>query len=319
MNDGKITMISIIMNKYVNKYLNAHVINYYDLFQIDRTSTLEEIKKGIKKLKTILHPDLKAYLPEFMQKYYSEILEEFRNCENAFSNEKSKCLYDQALQKERTINNSINDSKQSKKSDITEFEFDSVLAAIKITTKRHGFAFTLNSITDTFLDQSISSWENRFSRETRSNLTKIGKQRFKEVIRKISKEETSIQENIIAWLSYLYKNDEEIKVLMYPLENACYQTLLKYNEKTLNFALQKYFNEKNAAYFTRENDSRKLLKNNIKANELPLYMLIYLDSYKDEELIYSYEKLSKLEIERLIPTFTKKIIEELRQKNKYNK
>ena len=176
-----------------------------------------------------------------MQNYYLELLEEFGNCEKSFSNKETKALYNKALQKEKDVNGSDFHQNSSKEEDVTEFEFDSVLFAIKITTQKHGFDFVLDTLTNTFLDSEGYKWETRFSKKSRTNITKIGLERFKEVVKRLSKKDSSIKENIIDWFSYLYKNDKEINSLIYPLEKACYFTAFKYGKAQLKSALLKYY------------------------------------------------------------------------------
>lgn len=313
MSEKKLNDILLILNKYINNYYNCDFIDYYGLFEIDRNSDLDEINNRINKLKRKLHSDLTMYLPENFRSYYTELLLEFSEFEKIFTNQILKNKYDDELLKVES------DSKEfsfKEDDDITEFEFDSVLNAIKATTMKHGFNFTFSSIENTFLKESRCKWETRFSRGTRENISEIGLKRFKEIIRKFSRNASSLQENIIDWFSYLYKHDEEINSLIVPLEKACYFTLAKYGKENLQYALQKYYNNDDAAGFTRVNESRKQLRERVKSEELPLYIAIYLNSFKEENEIYGYEKTSQLNFDDILTIFMDKFMEEINDNKK---
>ncbi len=67
----KIGKILVIVSKYINEYKNSEVVDYYSLFNLDRTQLSSEISKQLKKLFRLFHPDNCVYLPEFIQEPYS--------------------------------------------------------------------------------------------------------------------------------------------------------------------------------------------------------------------------------------------------------
>lgn len=97
MKEEKIGVILLFINKYVNEYLNDNIIDYYDLFNLDKNDDIGTIRKKLHKLRVYMHPDSELHLPEFMRSYFSEIIKEFYNCIDCFSSLSNRRNYDEKI------------------------------------------------------------------------------------------------------------------------------------------------------------------------------------------------------------------------------
>lgn len=334
MSEEKIGRIYIIINRYINKYLNSEIIDYYDLFKINRSCTIEEISAKLKKLKVLLHPDIKSYLPEFMQSYYLELLQEFRNCEGVFSDiivrenydnklgsinkkEQSKNSNDKNAQRKETSKEKTTESKSN--DDISEFDLDSAIYAVNITSKLHGLTFTMNNVNDLLNENNFYGWEVNFSGPSRKNLLKVGGKKFQRIVRKFSTETADSKEITVDFFTYLYQNDPKMSSLMTILEGACFSTLDKYDLPQLVEALNVFVNYQNANRFTRENGYRELLEKRVRPTDVLSFARIYLNSFKQENPYYSYKNLKEYTNDGLLQIFANKFYEESNKKVEENR
>ena len=85
MSEKKIEELFMIVHKYTNNYASSQLVDYYDLFKLNKSDSNKEILISLRKLRTLIHPDLYGYLPEFMQSSYLEIEKEFKDCIDIFS------------------------------------------------------------------------------------------------------------------------------------------------------------------------------------------------------------------------------------------
>lgn len=316
MKEEKIVKIFNILNKYVNNYINRDVIDYYDLFELDKNSTCEEISAKLKSLKLLLHPDLESYLPEFMQSYFMELHQEFKNCEGVFSDKVVREKYDQKL---NTSNNKENkaekasqdyDNQSTTDESISGFELESIMNAVKLTGKLHGLSFVMYNVLEILEAQNSFRWELRFSKDSRADLKKVGLEKFKKIIKKFSIPSTDNIETTLDYFSYLYQNDPEVREQILPFERACYDTLDKYKDvQQLNVAINRYVNDNCTMLFTNRNGYRDALVNMNSVDVIP-FIRVYLNSFKHQNSSYCYENLKTVPRDTLIELFAHKYYEE---------
>ncbi len=320
MGEEKVGRILRIVSKYINKYRDCEIINYYDLFGIDSTKSCQEVSSKIKKLKVLLHPDLQPYLPDFMRDFYSEVLEEFGNCERIFSSKIVRDNYDKKLSSinknttaEKTEfpkENNQNTEKTTQPDDISEEELNYVIDAIELTLKSHGLEFITNNVWRILAGEYTKEWTHHFSRDSRANLRKIGLERFKEIIKRFSKEKDDAEEITIDCFTALYQSEEKIALLFSPFENACKATLNKYNSNHMKAAVAAYVDRGYSNHFTNDNNSRIHMVSKFNQEDVIEYINIYLNSFKEENKNYAYSNLRNVSEMELVEMFSNKFIEE---------
>ncbi len=300
MSEKKLNDVLLILNKYINNYYNCDFIDYYGLFEIDRNSDLDEINNRINKLKRKLHSDLTMYLPEIFRSYYIELISVFGEFEKIFTNEILKKKYDEDLKKVKKSENTTSDNEN----DVSKEELDIVSNALKVTSLKHGLAFTIRNILDTFNDFDDYKWDVRFSRETRSGLKKIGKERFKYIISSFSLEK-ELNEAIINCFSHLYLIDEDMHKIMYPFEAVCFDTLDTYT--VLDTALLDYIKDNRVDGFTNKHGFCDMLKcSSIRNSDVVFFIKIYLNTFKEQDDFYEYRNLKRYSLEILVSLFSMK-------------
>lgn len=349
MSEKKMEELFMIVHKYTNNYLDSQLIDYYDLFKLNKSYSNKEILTNLRKLRTLIHPDLYGYLPEFMQSSYLEIEKEFKNCIDIFSDINKRESYDKNLEKNKKNTkkgeNTSNKPKQEKPAkaerstssnkqhnekntfeNVDEFSLNRVVEAIEATTKRHGLFYMLGNLEILFQKVEVyknnENWINVFSRETekikniRENLEKIGLEKVKDIIRLFAEnEKTSDKGSIINFYAFFCKNDMDI-TNMEIFQEACQATLNRYNANQLKGAIKNYINHQDARNFTNQNGYRDLLKEKINPLDVKMFIYIYLNKFYDSNsAIYSYENLAALPEDYIINLFTNKFYEEERKKN----
>lgn len=321
MGEQKIAKIYNIVSKYVNKYLRSSLIDYYDLFEIDKNKSCEEITLELKKLKVLLHPDLKLYLPEFMREYYTEVIEEFVNCEAMLSDSNVRKNYDERLSKMKNKSkentqkqNNEQESTSKNTNPVKEDELDKVITALELTMKAHGLVFTMNNVKLIIENQITNSWENHFSKESRKGLKELGEEKFKEIIRKFAPKSNSSGEITIDCFTYLYQIQNVLKELMLPFENVCIKTLEKYNPYQLKMAITDFVYNDSAKKFTNTDNSRELFLTTTNPLDIIPFIRIYLNSFKAEDESYGYENLKSSDVDSLIELFVNKFSSEYQEK-----
>lgn len=101
--NGFLDNVVTLINYYKDNYLGKEVVDYYDLFNLDRLYNSEynnkKILNDLKKYRRVLHSDLSVYLPEEIQLDYLRVEKEYRNCIAIFSDVKIRKNYDRSLEK----------------------------------------------------------------------------------------------------------------------------------------------------------------------------------------------------------------------------
>ncbi len=350
MSEKKIEELFMIVHKYTNNYASSQLVDYYDLFKLNKSDSNKEILISLRKLRTLIHPDLYGYLPEFMQSSYLEIEKEFKDCIDIFSDINKRELYDKNLEENKkntkkgeniSIKPKEQKSKEAEKSssstkqhnekntfeNVDEFSLNRVVEAIEATTKRHGLFYMLGNLEILFQKIEVyknnENWINVFSRETekiknvRENLEKIGLEKVKEIIRLFAEnEKTSDKGSIINFYAFFCRNDMDI-TNMEIFQEACKETMNKYSTYHLKVAIANYINRQDARNFTNQNGYRDLLKEKINPSDIKPFIYIYLNKfYNCDPTIYSYENLSSLPEDYIINLFTNKFYEEERKKER---
>jgi len=337
MSEEKIGKILVIVSKYINEYKNSEVVDYYSLFNLDRTQLSSEISKQLKKLFRLFHPDNCVYLPEFIQEPYQEVLNEFINCRNIFSSMSQREKYDKKLNnynknennsnKEQTYNNNYSQNSQEYKENneegnINGEDLEKVRNIIITSIIEEGLSPAMYYTWAIFKGVPFIA-----PAKMDSELRTLGEKKFIKIIKAYSEtlsqtqlpEDVENEEFIINYLSYLYKYDEEFKDLVSPFKKVCAATANKYGKSQMKHAITEYVINNNTKYFTNDNDYRNLLRKKFCQEEIVPLMTIYINSFRDENNIYSYRKYARIPEEYIIEIFSNKFYEEeVIKKHNYN-
>lgn len=355
MKEETIGKILAIVSKYVNNYQNSEIVDYYDLFGLDKSKTSDELSKSLKKLYRLLHPDNCAYLPEFMQTYYNQLLEEFGYCQDTFSNMRKREEYDKKLNrvnntkkntaneqaysnnyqssnrnneqsynrtKEQTYNrNTSQETNYTNNSqEVTGQDIYNVSKAMIETVRQEGLDTTIYQMALILMGKANwYDWTDRLNDDdVRLKLLSVGLEKYQKIVKTISMNTAKSLEDdfekskdcVINYFSYLYKSEHEFKELMYPFKNVCTETVSKYNSAQLELAIYNYSTNNFTKYFTNRNDARVLLEQNFNYKDALPFMNIYLNSFKDINFIYGYERYANIPEKYVIEMFVNKFFEE---------
>lgn len=122
--DGILDKIVTIINYYKENCLDKEIVDYYDLFQLDRLYNSDyhnkKILSELKKYRRIFHSDLSGYLPEDIRIDYLTIEKEYRNCIAIFSDVKVRKNYDISL--EKSYYESMKETRSSSKPSFSNFD-----------------------------------------------------------------------------------------------------------------------------------------------------------------------------------------------------
>jgi len=90
MSEKRLTIVIMVIQRYLNKYYSTSNIDYYDLFGIDKSLSKEDILKYLKenKYKACFHPDNINSLPEEYKPYYEEVCKLYVIFEDIVNNKK---------------------------------------------------------------------------------------------------------------------------------------------------------------------------------------------------------------------------------------
>lgn len=309
MNNETIRQIHVYLKNYVEqKHDHPDYIDYYEMFDMDSSMSLDEIKKNLKdkKIRKLFHLDQAAYLDKEIVDVYMESIDEVTEMNSVFANERLKKQYDEKL----------NSRKQSKEKPQEEKIQDEDLNwqetiildnAIRNTIDKYGFYQGYMALQHALKnDFSLITNDNNF----RTALSDIGTEKVREIVfsKRVDIMETDSNNIAMDYFSRIIE-EKQYNFKRDCFSNMCMETAIKYDVKQginqLGSAIDRFINENNPYGFTNNNGARDtFIRNEIKPKDAWILMCssMHRKGYDKPECLFS--NYSKISLTRQIDMFS---------------
>lgn len=324
MDPEKLKQIMSIMSKYDS---SQEVVDYYQLFGVNKNNSVFEIEKELKgqKLQILFHPDQLAFIPSEYSDKYLQMVEVVKDCMNVFSSDTNKNRYDEKLNQHKIQSSNFGNSynyqernsyyqNDNKSVDLSEVIRQSVVANIQ----KHGFEFARTAI----LEAISKNYFGGFTRSVRKQMEDIGKLKIFEIISasSITDGDVNIEQVVMNYLTDLIYTERDFKDQVTSIDQAARTTFLKYDSngvinQTLN-ALNRFSDLGDASGFTNENGCRTNLKSNVDYKNTQFLVQCILNKKRHDNPSCRYENIKDLNDQSLNFLYVSTISNEL-NKTKY--
>lgn len=310
MEKEKQTRVYNYLKKYIDQKINHDgYINYYEMYNLDKDMSIEEINKKIEsqELKTLFDEKNVDTIEPCLKPIFLETSKEVNNMIHFFSDEEVKKMYDYYLNSKTNDCIGLDDSQ---KLDIV----------VKTSIDKYGFYHGFASL------QALIKYQ-RYDVITKENNDRnIVKQLSEDKINKVIYEKRSNimddnQDNMIMDYFSKFIKDGELKEKADTFYNACHNTVEKYDSNginQLNYAVEGMINNSSAERFTNLKNSRDNLKNSkLNCDDCYVLMLMKIHSKKNENESYAYSNIVGKSQKEKISLFSE-IIKEESQKGDFH-
>lgn len=314
----------------LSKYDNSKFVNYYELFNLDKNMSIDELNNIIRKnrLQVLFHPDQIHFIPEEYHSKYLEVVEIVKNVIDTFSSYRNKEKYDSDLKEFLTNNKSNNfnnkagndasssyrsnssynqsyssrtsEANQNKSNEYQEDKTEdldeiALVEAIVLNSKKYGLDFTMKSLIDLIVINSVKG----FTRDNgvREMVSSIPKDKILSIINESSLEDQdlTVKQVVMNYMTDLMYKVPEYKQQIGLIEQACAATFYKYDmngyhNQTRN-ALFNYCVTGQVNLFTNDGNVRKYLAERGDIKNAEFYVKCALNKERKVNVNYSYNSV----------------------------
>ena len=315
MSDQKLNEILEVCDRYI-----AGNSDFYSLFNVDKSSSLEEIQRSLRKARVMFHPDQANYIPVQYQETFDKILNEIPNFDNIFSNPTNRDKYDSDIANKKNQNSNTE----------TEYQYEDLEPYLRNAIITQANKYGWNTVVSCIKDVVVNSNFLRFTRDdnARGNIEGIGPDRIRDIILNSSIKDVNSNSNltfedaIMNYITDIFSKTPELNEKLTVLENSCIVTGNKYGQSQMQFALLKYLNSGDPSAFTNTNNARFNLVNsiekplidrahrthtNVERSDVSFMMRVALNRRRFENPNYSYTATNNLPLEQLTSMYAEHV------------
>ncbi len=302
MNPEKLTEILTFLSHFPD---TNNFINYYELFGFQPDMTASEIMADIKKmrLQVLFHPDQIAFIPAQYQEKYLQMIDIIKQMLDDFSSDYKKENYDQRLHESLYTSENMDDT-FGETEDLEELKLRD---AIIFNSAKYGFEFTRSALLDLMRSRSIKG----FTRDhnARDIVASISYDKIMSIFSKSSLFDTftDLESMIMNYLTDIMYKDARLKAKIDSLENACMETMCKYDLVNHRMQTQQALNlfalEGDASAFTNNHNARTNLISNVDFKDITFLIQCLLNHQRHEDKMLNYQNTKNLDIISLNGTY----------------
>lgn len=294
----KLNRIRSYIDNY-DKCCNNKLDSYYDIFKLSRDSNINDLKREIKKLRILFHPDLVEYIPSDIKEKFKKLSKFVVEMENVFDNNDSKLRYDSSLKE--------NDDRELKvftikrMSDIEKFNY--------ITNKlvmEYGFMYTFNAIYELVKYNKYDGF--CVNDKIKKLIFDLGRVKVKQLLMSFrNTEKSGVRETIISYLTNLISFDDNLSMKLNSYVDGCSDILDKYGRSSTYYSILNMYENKKCDKFDNNLD--------IIYRDALILILIYFESLDKNDPEFGCYNLIELKKEEIIKIFILVLQSKMKEQN----
>lgn len=271
-----------IIAKYADEYADKYIIDYYDLFSLDRNNFVFN-KKMVRDLLILFHEDnyeqVKEILPKKYFEYYTFLSENMTSIIQILSDDRKRAEYNRKLDNYYQEDATIDMDDDTEDLNFNENIYNDLKIAIMANVNKYGVTKAINT-----LKKYISSGSIEFCTRN-NNARKIFASYDWKYVHNMLMELTGELDDYSISKSIIDKIiDEKVDILF----NASIKTYQKHGRGQLYNALISLYKKNIYIGFTNEDNVRKILEYNVDKDDLPVIMksTIFNENFVFDENVF---------------------------------
>ena len=275
------------MIEICERFVDTNPIDFYQLFELDKSKNIMEITKDIKnkRIRVMFHPDQLGIVPDEYKATFEKICASIPDLANAFSSKENRSKYDSSLE------NITKTEEQAKNDDnITELEKTNLQNAIVKTASKHGIRQMVRAIVEAMKNNFKGFTSEGYSRSIVENL---GSDKIREIVFESSypdmtkqNYEMSMEQAAANYMSDLINKIDFFSIQAQTVNYAINQTLNRRGEGQVYYAMNKFY---------KKNDDDTSTVESISSKDARKYMEMYVNPRDVKEILLLLNNQSRFE------------------------